>query len=180
MRERHWGKDVEAVRERCFDERCFVGAGTPAKRIRPFGAGTPIRSPDKVSGFRRIGKRAHCAWRINGFQDWERLKTLSLRGRGAQCYSPPYSDLEAEGKEGRPRTLKRARPTSFLGRNISRTRRRPGDFSAAAWSLGACHQASGRREPRTRNSTPLTRLAEARCPGSNAGESLPKRPRFEP
>ena len=113
------------------------GAGTPL-RHRLGGAGTPlgqhlfrwcgntvettsaslVREHQTGTGqglrSRRIGKRAHCAWRINGFQDWERLKTLGLRGRGAQCYSPPYPDLEAEGKEGRPRTLKRARPTSFL------------------------------------------------------------------
>ncbi len=102
--------------------RCGNAAMTPVSETRErlrndiglIGAGTPIRTTGHGLRFRRIGKRAHCAWRINDFQDWERLKVLSLMGRGAQCYSPPSPDLEAEGKEGRPRSLKRARPTSLL------------------------------------------------------------------
>ena len=92
---------VSMVREHRRNDIGLSGAGTPDRH----------RTRTQVSSHREKGTL--CVTRTC-FQDWERLIAKSLRGRGAQRYSPLCPDLEAEGKEGRPRTLKRARPTSFL------------------------------------------------------------------
>ena len=112
VRERHLRLSLRCGNA-AWTKTCFAGAGTPTKRHQPSGVRAPDRhwTRSQVSLHREKGTLCVASRWI---QDWERLDLTSLRGRGAQCFSPPSPDLEAEGKEGRPRTLKRARPTTFL------------------------------------------------------------------
>ena len=94
-------------------DTCFFWCGNASRSdISLSGAGTPDRPRTRISGSRRIGKRAHCAWRAR-FRNWELPEPDPEGQRSAMLFNLQVRTWRLrEKKVGRD--LKRARPASFL------------------------------------------------------------------
>lgn len=121
VRERHRDNDecgagtpssspVSTVRERRWDDISLGWCGNTDRASIEDSAASSLREKGTPASTRFLGLGTP-------------LNSKLLRGRGAQCDSPPRSDLEAEGKGGRPRLEKGVAGLFFaLSRFLERPR----------------------------------------------------------